>query len=1243
MTTPVQPQPFDVVHAPFEPGLSLVEASAGTGKTFNLALSMVRLLLDGTATEPAVTGIGRILVVTFTNAATDELINRIRRVLRTAVDVYSGAPVDEHDGTVKRLREMAIGKPWAEARLRAALSAVDTLSVFTIHGFAKRVLDEFALESGTPFGATLLQNEDDLIREALFDWWRRTFYENPRLAQLAVDEGLTPESFLGDYRTWMNWPGATLAPDLTVGEFERDMLAAVQAFAEVWDASAFAERALSLTWNKGAPCAEASQIEAIDAAVQLARRLRRGDAALMRDVVPRLLPLTADALTAKATKRSGVQKAQAAGIVEWPECAAAQRVAEVAARQLAALRAECLHTVRDAVAAEKTRRQAIGFGDLLDRLHTVLDAQGPTGLLATTVRAQFDAAMIDEFQDTDARQFQIFTTIFADRPLLLIGDPKQAIYGFRGADVRAYLAAVASTPATRRFSLQRNFRSTGDMVESVNALFAKRRNPFLQHGIGYPRALAEREYPLPATLPGGHALELTWLEPGEDGRPYTGGEAERVSLATCVSDIVALLAAGWKPRHIAVLVRTGFEGRAVEALLREARVPAVVSGMDDVFHSHEMEELHRLLQAIATPRHASLVRAALATDLWGATHEEIVRLLAPDAEGEWEATLNAFTRWRDRWARDGLMVMLQACFTERAVFERLLPLTDGDRRVTNLRHAMELVHAASVERQLHVDGVLRWLATERVASHTEADATELRLETDADAVQIVTIHKSKGLEYDIVFCPTLWNARLTAKAPVVVQEASGTVFEHGSDALAERLAAANAARLAEDLRLLYVALTRARFRTYATWGPVVKGNAKEREACLKADGSIHSALGYLLLVDETVDTLAPAAVPAHTAAALLDGMASMPAHLKALAKASRGRIAVRAVSGTVGGARWEPPATEPPVLAPRTLPPDPSPAQRFRTFALTSYTALTSGRSADTAADLAEDVARDVDAAPSAVVTGPVPATALRALSRRDFRAFPAGAREGTVLHRLFETSPFVEPDAQRRARVARVLQWHHLAEQEDDERVDAVTDMMTRVYATPFEIGAERVGLTDVLPGRARHEWQFTLPVANVQEPLTARAVAEAFRRAADPALRDYADAVAALPMRRVFGFLQGFVDLVFEHEGRWWVVDWKSNRLPLDPTSYTREALHEVMVSHHYLLQAYLYQVAVHRFLRARVPDFDAARQLGGAAYAFLRGFAPDASTSGHGWYTIATDHAVLDALDALLGDGHVLAVHA
>jgi exodeoxyribonuclease V beta subunit len=1231
-----------VVSAPFAPGLSLVEASAGTGKTFNLALSMVRLLLDGPEHEPVVTSVGRILVVTFTNAATDELINRIRRVLRTAVEVYRGASVDEHDGTVKRLREIGAGRPWAEARMRAALAAVDTLSVFTIHGFAKRVLDEFALESGTPFGASLLDNEDDLVREAMVDWWRRTFYEDVALARLAVEEGLTPETFLGDYRTWMNWPRATLAPSESLIHFQQALLTAVQQFAAAWDAAAFAERALPMAWNKGAPCADAAQIDAIDAAVHLARTVRVGDPALLRDIVPRIVPLTADALAAKATKRSNAQKAQVATLPAWPECVAARVVADVAARQVAALRADCLRTVRDVVAQEKARRQAIGFGDLLERIHHVLEAQGPTGLLATTVRAQFDAAMIDEFQDTDARQFRIFTTIFAERPLFLIGDPKQAIYGFRGADVQAYLTAVSLTPAERRYSLQRNFRSTDDMVQAVNALFARRKNPFLQHGIGYPPAVADKGYPLPAALPGGHALELTWLDPG-DGTAYSGGEAERVSLVTCVEQIVALLNAGWKPRHIAVLVRTGYEGRAVEALLRDANVPAVVSGMDDVYTSHEMDELHRLLQAIATPRHATLVRAAMATDLWGATHADIQAVLAPEAEAAWEATLNDFTRWRERWARDGLMSMLQVCFTERAVFERLLPLADGDRRVTNLRHAMELVHAAAVDRQLHIDGVLRWLATERTAPHTEADATELRLETDADAVQIVTIHKSKGLEYDIVFCPTLWNARLTSDAPVVVQEAGETVFEHGSDALDARLAAANAARLAEDLRLLYVALTRARFRTYATWGPVVKGPAKERDACLRAHGSIHSALGYLLLIDEEIDALPAAHVPARAAAALFDGMASMPAHLKALAKQSRGRIAVTAVSGAVGGVRWEPPQPEPPALTARTLPAVPSPAQRFRTFSITSYTALASARSSEPSADIAEDVARDVDAALPPAGAPAVPAAALRALSRRDFRAFPAGAREGTVLHRLFETSPFTATAAQLRTPAARLLQWHHLAESDTDERIDAVTDMMTAVYAAPFSAGGHTVRLREVAPGRARHEWQFTLPVANADTPLTARALAEAFRQARDPELQRYADAVQGLPMRRVFGFLQGFVDLVFEHDGRWWVVDWKSNRLPLDPASYAPEALLGVMASHNYVLQAHLYLLAVHRFLRARVPAYRLETHLGGAAYAFLRGFGAGASTTGHGWYTMAADANVITALDRALGDGQVLEVRA
>jgi exodeoxyribonuclease V beta subunit len=1260
MTRATLPNPFDVTTAPFEPGLSLVEASAGTGKTFSISLSVVRLLLEGTEHAPLVSGVGRILVVTFTNAATDELINRIRKVLRHAVDVYSGAAVDESDGTVTRLRAMAQGKPWAEARMRAALAAVDTLSVFTIHGFAKRVLDEFALESGTPFGATLLENEDDLVREALYDWWRRTFYEHDGLARYAVEQSLSPESFFSDYRTWANWPGATLAPALTMADFERELLAAVQAFGAVWNTEQFAARAGAMRWNSGAVCDTPEKVAAIGDAVALAQQVRVGDPALLSTIVPAIVSLTETALAAKATKRSKADKAAVAELVHWPECAPAQRVADIATGQLAALRADCLREVQRVVAREKTRRQSIGFGDLLERLHGVLTTQGADGLLARTVRAQFDAALIDEFQDTDAFQFGIFSAIFDGKPLFLIGDPKQAIYGFRGADVQAYLRAASEAPASRHYTLQRNFRSSTNMVQAVNQLFARRKQPFLQPGIDYPPAVAARHEKPAGEFPDQHALVITWLEPGEGGESFSKRDAETVSFDACVREIVALLGHGWKPQHIAVLVRTGREGREMEALLRQANVPAVVSGMDDVFSSREMAELELLLRAIAAPRQATLVRAALATDLWGATHDDIAALLSPEGEGQWEALLNALATWRDRWAREGLMSMLHACFAERQVMERLLPLTDGDRRVTNLRHATELVHAAAAARQLNIDGVLRWLATERATAHTDSAATELRLETDADAVHIVTIHKSKGLEYDIVFCPTLWNARLTSAPPVVVQEDGQTVFEHGSAQAAARVAAANASRLAEDLRLLYVALTRARFRTYITWGPVVSGNAKERAKVLLANGSIHSALGYLLLVDDEIDGLAAqqggVAAATRATAALLDSQPTWYRHLSALAKSSDGRIALRSVSGVMGGARYTPPPPLAPVLAARTVRDTPRVDERFRTYRLTSYTALASAggsgsRPSGDDGDLADAAARDSDAIAARTEAAPVAssnAALLRALPRSDFRAFPAGAREGTVLHRLFEEAGFADTLPLLRARAARVLQWSQLADSDADERIDAVAGMMRTVFETPFTVpphdahgGGRPVVLQQVPPTHMRREWQFTLPVANATSPLSARALAEAFRTSASPALRRYADAVQGLPMKRVFGFLQGFVDLACEHEGRWYVVDWKSNRLPLDPESFAPEALMATMESHHYVLQAYLYLVALHRFLRTRLPQYRVEEQLSGAAYAFLRGFAPAASATGHGWLTLPAEPAVILALDAALGGHDVLAV--
>lgn len=1249
---------FEVASADFTPGVSLVEASAGTGKTFSLALSVVRLLLlRDAAARPVVRDVGRLLVVTYTNAATDELVTRIRKVLRVAHDLYAGIDPAPEAAEVPVLRTLTHDHAWATQRMRDALAALDTLSVHTIHGFCKRVLDEFALESGTPFATTLLQDEAALVEDALRDWWRRRLYDNPALAQYAVASGLQPQALASLWPLRHNWPDARLEPGLDLDGFDRALLDGVRAVAATWNRDDFEQRVQGLSWNKSATLTTPESREDFSELLQWAAQLPVGHADLLHTVAPAIAALSTELLSAAIAKRGDRAKAVVAELPSWPIVQRADAVAALLADLGAVLRADAQRAAEEAVEQAKRATQQVGFSDLLRRLHRVLEAQGPTGPLATALRAHFDAALIDEFQDTDRQQFAIFTTVFRDRPLVLIGDPKQSIYGFRGADVRAYLDATHLAPPDRQYALRKNFRSTGPMIGAVQQLFHRRRaRPFLVDGVEYDEISAGKHHEGPKGSTQSPALHFMSLTADDDGA-FLGVEAARTqALDATAQRIFALLAQGWTAGRIAVLVRTRHEGLRMEAQLREIGVPAVVSGLSSIFATNEAAELDTVLQAIATPRDSALVRAALATELWGATHAEIAALARGDVPSDatdgvlasdWDAIVDTFVALGERWQREGLIAALHALFDRTLAMPRLLALADGDRRVTNLRHLVELLHRASSTQHLQVEGTLRWLAAERRAAidgthdgSLDTEESELRLETDADAVQILTVHKSKGLEYDIVFCPTLWQGRLPT-VPLVVTEngAQGdAVLVHGEPIAAARFAHANFQRLAEELRLLYVALTRARFHTWIAWGPVRKGTARDQAALLRADGAAHSALAYLLCDDPTLDDVPAIDVPSHVAAWWVQqGDWQAPVH--ALVRASGKLIAVEQADESSDVDAWRPATSTAVSRDVRTLPPSPPVSVRFRTFQLSSYTMLARARTGEHAdgdralerdTDDGAQVASDADATPQTAVVD------WRTLPPTDFRAFPAGAREGTVLHALFEHTPFADDAASIRARVQDVLRGETFIRDHFDARVASVADMMTRVLDAPFTVRERAVRLRDVPQRQARHEWQFTLPLASPGTPLTADSLADCFLLG-DAVSQRYAASLRTLDIRRVHGFLQGFIDLAFAHEGRWYVVDWKSNRLALDPATYDDASLRAVMDAHHYTLQAHLYLVALHRFLRARAaPGYDYDQDVGGAAYAFLRGFGDGASATGHGWALVRPTRAVIDALDALIGTG-------
>lgn len=1217
---------FDLASTPIEDGVTLIEASAGTGKTYCLTGLVLRLLL-----EEKVEDVSEILVVTFTQAATQELVERIRQALRAACALLSGESTTE-EPFLRHLQEEHGGDEERLARLREALVRFDDLTVATIHGFCKRALEDGAFESGMPFAAELLEDDAPILLETARDVWRRALYPAPRVvATVATEERWTPETFLPDYETWRRHPSTQIQPPPE--PLERGVAALEDGFrrlALAWDAASLLPLLEGRRFRSHAYLARGSLEDHLRDAEAFCRRGAPAGLRAIRELAgPRLA--------------STLFKKDSAGVLDHPSVRAATAFSESIDRLRHALRC---HFIAEVDAQhDRTRRGALilTYDDLLRRLREALADPRRGDALRHSIRRRYRAALIDEFQDTDLTQYDIFRQLFRSGPLFLIGDPKQAIYRFRGADVFAYLAAQSE--ADRGYTLDRNWRTSQPLVEAINALFLQARRPFVFDRIAFEPATAAVQ---PDAHDEGPRLHWIWTP------RYRNREESRAAVIQAVTAEVRRLLSrgdgggGLAPDDVAILVRTNSQALDFQQSLREIDVPSVVGRSGDIFQTEEMAELQRVLSAVADPGYAPRLRAAWATRLWGDDAAAIAELNGDDEA--FAHRLETFDAYRDDWRRRGLMPMIQRLLGHRRVRQRLLASTAGERRLTNLVHAIEVLHRAESERRLSPVALLSWLAAEKARARSETDLTELRLESDEPAVQISTVHRSKGLEYGVVFCPFLWESRAVDRPPVTAHlDAESLVFDCGSEDFEAHRQQAEAERLAEDLRLTYVALTRARHRCYVVWGDVPG-----------KDASATSALGYLLRPDDPGLALEAAARAAVSDAA--DPLADAPPGewaARALARVKAGREGWRrdleafvADRAGVMELRFVDDllATQPVLkilddgrdLAPRRFSGRiPAP------WTLESFSSLSRGSAAGSEAPDHHDPATpeplqrppeaaDPPADPPADPDGP------------SLLAFARGRRAGTCLHHVLERCDFAqlpEPDDDG---IAEILHRHGLdhgaahpgtpagaepgpagAGSPDYDPVAAVRQLVrrlahSRLPGTDFE-------LTAVSRERQLIEWKFTAPLAST---VPAR-LADLFQsHGRDAVGNDYGPLLARLSPAAVAGYLTGFVDLIFSHQDRWYVIDWKSNYLGPEKASYGDAEIWTAMCHHHYVLQYHLYLLALHRYLKQRLPGYDYERHVAGAYYVFLRGIGEPAD--GTGWYHDRPPAGLIAALDARIAGG-------
>ncbi len=1181
---------FDLVHTPLNKGVTRLEASAGTGKTFALAGLFLRLLLEEKV--PA----SDILVVTFTEAATAELRDRVRRRLSEALAVLEGGT--SQDPLLAALAERVQGRrAVAASSLRNALEIFDLVSIYTIHGFCQRTLQDSAFESGILFDVELVTDQDDLVHETAADYCRQELHQcDAMLVSAAIHTQLNPEALSRLLKQYLTYPELQLLPaapprklEVLTGELRKAFAACVHS----WRAAAGNRAALAGYFNGGKKWVNGdyAKREVLEEYMdQLEGCLEV--ATLSSQLWQAVEFFSLSAITA------AIGKGKQMPPPPTPLFGHCQCMSELAREYAIAHRVAFLQSAGKLLGERKQQAKQQSFDDLVTRLAGALEsASGPA--LAQSVRRKYRVALIDESQDTDPLQWKIFQRVFAasqDHWLYLIGDPKQAIYGFRGADVNTYLRAAAT--ASQAYSLDTNWRSESALVSAVNALFS---------GAGQTGAFLERDILFEKVKPGPKADQSPLLFPPDDHRPppfqvwcyespsgtVTSQAAQREVPAAVAAEVSRLLSAKvrlgvsgpLRPRDIAILVESHRQARWIQAALHDLRIPSVEQAMESVLESDEARELQWILAAILVPSREAAVKSALTTDALGLNGNELQSLVA--SESGWQARLQSFAGYRDLWERDGFFFMFSRLVREEKVIENLLRFADAERRVTNLLHVAELLETACKAEHLGPSRLVQWLEERRLSPEAPPDAYQLRLESDEDAVQIVTIHRSKGLQYPVVFCPFVSKDAKLRSIKVNGQKVLELVLYHEPatqqltwDLSAEpdddhkRLAVREL--LAEKVRLLYVALTRACNRCY-----LVSARYRLNKS---------TALAWLLR--------SPGAEPEDPVAALEDeqvppgGWKDRWNELAAASTSPAGQPGMAVDDLPLEpGQPWQPGQGTAAVLVPKRCERELRPS-----WFLSSFTQLSSRLSLPHALAVEPDHP-DHDEAAAATSSLSVEAEAEPLTG---IFALPAGARTGECLHNILERFDFAGADpATAGALVRQQLEAYDLY---DEERARAVLEMLERLRHAPLDPGNAALTLARVSSAERLTEMEFHFPTGNLDGARILEMVRSPKLSPAGTALPG-----AVLPASRFAGFLKGFIDLIFRFQGRYHVVDWKSNLLGTRVEAYTREAMKREVEESCYDLQYYIYSVALDKYLRSRVPGYAYEKHFGGVHYVFLRGLAP------------------------------------
>ena len=1164
---------------PLDPGVRLLEASAGTGKTFALAHLVLRLITERRLE------LDQLLVVTFTDAAAAELRDRIGRRLDqalrgllalqdqtlqpetpTASDPVLQSWLEREGQAPDRRRQLA-------SRLLNALETLERADITTIHGFCHRTLKRQTLQSGLAMDPALESDSNQLCHEVAHDYWHDQVLQlSPGDLRGLQAAGLSAEALSTALRRLDGDSGVCLDPGTDAPEpdralpeqFERWLSERWQLFTEAWmregESLEQAFRAAASDWRVRTGLKKTGEYSPKPTkqrqhVLQAWLQQQQASSSPPRYDTVRGQPLLGGYFHPGSFCRVARQAGERNPSLPCPTLM--QAIAALWDGPAEQVWRHALTIGLAEIRQRRERRGVITFSGLLDAFDPATQPTERRQAWVEALRRRYRVALIDEFQDTDPLQWRLLSTVFAasaSHLLLMVGDPKQAIYRFRGGDLNTY--RTARDQADRIDALLDNFRTTAPLMEALNHLMA----PGLHRSQLKVPPLQARSKAQP--LEGMHdagSLQIFRLPPSEPAISKTALEEQLPPIVARIASEILHQQPSLQPGDLCILVSRHRQAEAIRRQLATAGLPSRLVTQGDVLSTPAAEALQRLLDSLASPANGSRLRLLACSALlqWSA---------AELAEAEHNGRLDRLAEQVANLAEQLPSLGLLGCLAQLLEGETMANLSERGRWLSDLHQSARIVQDSMHRLGLDPDSAADWLRRQRLQPlEAIPDERQPHSDTAESAVAVVTVHRSKGLEYPVVICPYLWQEPAPAAGPLWRNHGHWLIAcNRHWGAGAEAAALEDAENQAETERLAYVALTRAERQLI-----LIQAQASEQET-----GPLQPWLD---------------AEPR--------GIQSLP-----LPSATPIR-------------RWQrPPATVALQLGPipqRSL---------DRIWGRSSYSAWSATDDDPHRREEGRD--RDPEGDADASDDGPMDGSDNGPLCH-----FPRGPAAGDCLHRILERVCF-ETGADDPVSAEAIEQELRRAGLDRDLKSD-VQQSLRRLLNAPLGGALGRLCLQQLGPERRRHELSFDLPVAHAGEAVLARTLAKAF--AVEPQARfgvGYPECIAELNIHSR-GYLTGSIDLVFCDnqvltDGRWWVADWKSNWLgqrdpegqPLacGPSHYREPALEREMVQHHYPLQAHLYLVALHRFLCWRLQGYNPERHLGGYVYAFLRGL-PDTKSPTHG----------------------------